>query len=283
MFPTNPNNNDIHNSQYKWNGEAWEDAGITYGISSQSPAASAKSINNAYSGNINDGVYWIRQNQNTVQTFCDMTNSSGGWTAVFKNYGGPGASSTSSFTLFNTASTYNGICMPKYAGGNLSTERVDGLWDYFINKKNIQILKTIRAYDISTGNELSPFDSGDPRYLPVPADVILDLGLGVSFNDIITAADGQQLNNQVEMFINGNSYGKTDIVNKSSSSIGFANEESSDDEYGQPVSNLMDGWGARHVIAYKDTDGMSAVRCQWICWDGDETYNIETVWHFRER
>jgi hypothetical protein len=78
----------------------------------------------------------------------------------------------------------------------------------------------------------------------------------------------------------GYSYGSTDRVNVyAASSKGFAN---SGDTCGQTSANLMNGWGARHVLSYNYmTTGRDTLRCQFECW-GTTPVMFEAIWFARE-
>jgi hypothetical protein len=226
------------------------------------------------------GVYTIYPDENPIDVYCDQVTDGGGWTAVLKNHGGPNGTGIAMQNLWtNTDSEHNKTVIPFSAGGVLESTKTPIMYDYFKNLKNIEILKTIDGY-YSDGSAVHT--GVYPKI--VPATNILDTGPNVSYNDIITASDSQKLLNQVELFINDQSYGKTDtmMIAYNNSSIGFANAEN-DDDRGQPASNLMNGWMARHFIAYTDQPGRDAIRCQPICWTGDETYKIEMVLYYREK
>jgi len=95
--------------------------------------------------------------------------------------------------------------------------------------------------------------------------------------DVLNGSDGERLGGKVKMYIDGNYYGETDVLHISTSSIGFANTA---DTHGEPTSNLMYGWGARHIISYKNTStGKNTIRCQFKCWaTGDPEVVTEVVW-----
>ena len=147
-------------------------------------------------------------------------------------------------------------------------------WEYFIYQKGLEWNKATRLYD-STYNLVSE------------ALYKLNLGDDVVFNDITTVqTEGKTLANQVELFINNVSYGKTNRMKITGTypditSIGFANAQNGDD-LGEATSNLMDGWNARHVISYvHNSAGQNSVRCQTTCWTGTEDQIQEVVWMVR--
>lgn len=227
------------------------------------------------------GIYTIYTDGITpAKVYCDQVTDGGGWTAVFKNYGGPSGNGISMFKLWdNTDDIHNKTVIPKNVSGEFGSIKTPIVYNYFKTLKNLEIMKTIKGYNNSDD---SPYNNQDTNH-PIPSITKLDMGNNVSYNDLITSSNGEKLSNQVEMFINGSTYGKTDIIHKpSATSVGFANKENND-THDQPDNNLMYGWNARHYIAYTDEDGQNAVRCQFTCWTGDETYKIEVVSFYREK
>lgn len=109
-----------------------------------------------------------------------------------------------------------------------------------------------------------------------PCTIRLVLSQGVCMEDILNGTDEEKLGGNIEMYINDTYYGKTNTLAVSSSSIGFANPL---DSPAQPDNNLMNGWGARHVISYqRASSGQNATRCQFICWAGTEDIVEEIMW-----
>jgi len=212
---------------------------------------------------------------NPFEVYCDMTSDGGGWSMVWKNFGGPRYSSYSNqiSNLNLWGSSKSNIVTPFSYSGEIASHKNVEAWNVFISKKDAEWIKLVRSYN-SNENLYE-----DNRYTYV---VKLDLGDGVAMNDVMTTINCKQLSNQVEMFTDSVSYGKTDRTISSSGSMGFAN---SVDHCNLPPDNLMDGWNARHVISYGHTStGRDTVRCQFECWgEGSPNVITETIWGVREK
>jgi hypothetical protein len=241
----------------------------------------------------NDGLYWVNpEGDNPFQVYCDMTTDGGGWTAVWKNFGGPEYASfgtnVSDQTLWANPSTYNSLATPYSYSKQAESVIQKNVWDKYIYSTNVDWLKHGDGYDVNGNPYEYTYNGGGapPEGYSHPYRVKLDFGSGVTMNDVMTAADCATLNNQVGMLIyddnypDGYSYGSTDRVNVyAASSKGFAN---SGDTCGQTSTNLMNGWGARHVLSYNYmTTGRDTLRCQFECW-GTTPVMFEAIWFARE-
>jgi hypothetical protein len=243
-----------------------------------------------------DGIYLIDPDgpggEDPFEVYCDMTTDGGGWMAVWKNFGGPEnasfGSNVSNLTLWGNTSTYNSLVAPYFYSEEAKSAVHKKIWDQYINSSNVEWLKHGDGYDASGNPYAYTYNAGGepPGGFLHPYKVKLDMGSSVSMNDIMTASDCQALNNQVTMFIynsnypDGYDYGSTDRVAVSSTSKGFA---SSSDPCSQPSSNLMDGWGSRHVLSYRhEYTGIDTLRCQFECW-GTTPVMLEVIWFVREK
>lgn len=226
-----------------------------------------------------NGVYRISLNGSEFEAHCEMSEFGGGWTLVFKNYGGPGATGTNTPDLLSSNSNVNTF-PNKVNGSTLASQKNDTLYSHYKDMTNVEMLKIVRAYDNASGNEKEPFYGH--HNLAVPMIAKFDLGSNVMYSTILAANDDITLNNKVHLIINGGDHGQTNKIFHNSESVGLANKENGDD-FGLPDDNLTTGWGSRHIFYYTRENGMNAVRCQPTCWAGSEDYKLESLWYFREK
>lgn len=237
------------------------------------------------------GFYEIQPDDasSSFEVYCDMNTHGGGWTVVWRNTGGPlEQSNTANSKLWSNSNSVTAA--PYSATGDLDAERNIAAWDYATEQDGGEWLKTIRDYD-SSGNLVDTIETNTDGYgLGTPSDILLRLDPSVSFNDFVgkQTVVCDQLPGSVELirYQDGSTtnHGSTNYVGSvggvEGDNIGFANERSND--CGQPSSNTIDSWVAKHVVSYKHaSSGQDSVRCQFECWEGNEDRTKETVWYYR--
>ena len=104
-----------------------------------------------------------------------MITDGGGWTFLWKNYGGPGATGISNENLL--VSNQNDLVIPEKNGGDFNSEINTNAWDYFKELENVELIK-LASYK----NRPSEFTGGGG--LPVWNKINLDLGESVTFSDL---------------------------------------------------------------------------------------------------
>ena len=280
---------------YNFSNEVTFQNRLSYEIGDLGPFTSCKDILDRSTEftifRLNNGIYKINPSGiDEFEVYCDMITDGGGWTFLWKNYGGPEATGISNEDLL--VLNQNDLVIPQKNGGEFNSEINTNAWNYFKDLESVELIKLAsyknrpNSFTITYSDDLNVWDK-----------INLDLGESVTFSDlfdftnenIIINSDGDgclKLDNQVEMFIDDFSYGKSDylfLLNLENN--GFANNYKETDSCGEvDQNNLMSNWGARHVISYEHkSNGRDAVRCQFQCFDGTENYWIETAWGIREK
>jgi hypothetical protein len=269
------------------------------GGSSSRAAPSARYIKEL-TGTSTDGFYWIKtpDMSSAQQVFCDMNNEGGGWMLMFINQGG-NINMTQTGTFYdnlNSSSHTSSLSPRRYNGSTYAWGRTQ-VWIDSKSRTNVKMMKTYNLYNSS--NSIIDYNMSDSNTNGInhansrtsrQVYDILDMGSGVSPAHIFSTSHGgspSTLANVVTLYVDGGNYGgsggtynygSTNVLDIDGASRGFAN---SNDTQGQPSSNYMRGWGARHWIAYNDETGQSRVRCQYICW-GSEQYLLEVGMWMRE-
>ena len=269
------------------------------GASSSRAAPSARYIKEL-TGTSTDGYYWIQtpDMSSPQQIFCDMNNEGGGWMLLFINQGG-NVNMTQSGTFYdnlsNTSHT-SSLSPRRYNGSTYAWGRTQ-VWIDSKSRSIVNMMKTYNMYNSS--NSIVDYNMNDTNTnginhtnSRVSRQVydILDMGSSVSPAHIYsTSYEGSPTTfaNAVTLYVDGGNYGgsggtynygSTDRIKMAGSSRGFANGL---DTVGQPSSNYMRAWGARHWIAYNNSTGYSRVRCQYVCW-GSEQYLLEVGMWMKE-
>ena len=68
-----------------------------------------------------------------------MITDGGGWTFLWKNYGGPGATGISNENLL--VSNQNDLVIPQKNGGEFNSEINTNAWNYFKELENVELIK----------------------------------------------------------------------------------------------------------------------------------------------
>ena len=248
----------------------------TWSLTSINPLASCKRLYETR-WKREDWVYTIDPEWNWTwfKVYCDMNTDWGGWTMLRKNFWWPKFldhwTPVSNNTLW-ASTTWSKFVKPYSISKTFWSEKNIEAWNSLISQTWVELIKLWRWYEnwrLSTNTDYS-------------YEIKLDLWTWVSFDDIMDTTACKVLSNQVEAFVNWESYWKTNRTSwyNQASSMWLATIL---DHCSQQSDNLLrtDHY-IRHLISYNHTAvWRDTIRCQRDCWDGSEDIIQETIWWIR--
>lgn len=279
---------EISSRTYTFN-KTWPD-GSTEALA----APSARYIKDVI-GATTDGYYWVKLpgDIKARQVWCDMNTDSGGWMLLWVQQGGPQQEQDTGFYSVLNANVGDDYLAPFRAKGQFGFG-TSSIWEPIRNVPGLNLMKQYNIYNGEAIQDVTYLDTGtNGRTFTVSSTTrqvydILDMGAAVTVGDIYGREAGSstvQLANAVQLFVDNGTigaahdYGSSNALYCTGASRGFSNLGNPGDDVG---SINMQGWGARHWIAYStDNSGRDILRCQYVCW-GTEAQRLEVATFVKE-
>ncbi|OQB07160.1 MAG: hypothetical protein BWY21_01729 [Parcubacteria group bacterium ADurb.Bin216] len=215
------------------------------------------------------------------QAYCDMVTDGGGWTLVWKTFGGvdnlSSATRLSTYDLWNSTGT---VGMSQSIREKVESAKNKDAWNYFVNQPNKEWL----SYDLLFYNsnnaikdfpQIKKFIFNNNRFIDIKNSNISTMCSSLSYPiEVYSSMSGEPMAYS----------GKTNyILHATSDHIGLASYHPtvSADACGQSSSNYI-SYAARHDFSYRyAANDINRVRCVRRCWDGTEDYYEAIQWFSR--